>query len=122
MALCVVGVCGLLAPGPLPTARGQVPPTPPFPTLAPTDPFPTLPPNVPTPSQFTATATRAVGPSPTPTPRREASPTAPPPSPSLSPSPPFDLEVPLVLPYLGLNHLALDPQALGRVRRDAAPP
>lgn len=111
-----------IATQPVPAAGDQSPPTPPFPTLAPTDPFPTLPPNVPTPSLFTATATRASAPSRTPTPPSEASPTPPTAAPIVSPSPPFDLEVPLLLPYLGLNHLALDPQLQGGVRRDTGRP
>lgn len=81
----------------------QVPPTPPFPTLAPTEPFPTLPPNVPTPSLFTPTPTRTqpatIGPLP------------PSPSPSATPSPTISLElrVPAYLPYVARDHLFLEP-------------
>jgi hypothetical protein len=98
-----------IEPTPLVAGRApwQVPPTPPFPTLAPTEPFPTLPPNVPTPSLFTPTATRTSTPTGSPT-SAVPSPSA---SPTTTPTPTIglDLMVPIYLPYLAQGHLFLEP-------------
>lgn len=97
------------APAPLDAQElpWQVPPTPPFPTLAPTEPFPTLPPNVPTPSLFTPTATRVSTPTGSPT----APVASPSPSSTTTPTPTigFDLMVPVYLPYLAQGHLFIEP-------------
>ena len=87
----------------------QLPPTPPFPTLAPTEPFPTLPPDVPPPSQFTPTPTKTRPATSSATPPF-ASP-SPSPSPSATPSPTIGLALtlPVYLPYLALNDLFIEP-------------
>lgn len=112
--LAVAGVTALLSAGLAPHetahveaggAPWQVPPTPPFPTLAPTEPFPTLPPNVPTPSLFTPTPTRTQPSTSSPPPP------TPSPNPSATPSPTISLElrVPAYLPYAARDHLYLEP-------------